>query len=63
MLTKIYRWLQRIIQNKAAEAPKWTGEPEPYPLEFIDFLRYCEPRSPYEIRLLYEEWEEGRRVE
>ncbi len=63
MLTKIHRWLRRVIRSEVVKAPRWTGEPEPYPLEFHAFLKYCAPRSKYETRLLYEEWKEGRRVE
>ena len=45
------------------EALGRIGEPEPYPVEFIDALKYTSHMSPARLRLIYEEWKEAREAE
>ena len=49
-------------EEAVIEALGRIGEPEPFPVEFIDALKYTQHMSPAKLRLLYETWKRHKGI-
>ncbi len=54
---------KEVLEEEAVlDAIGKIGEPEDYPLEFYDALKYVQDTSPARMRLMYEKWKQHKGI-